>query len=100
MSFTVSFPYETGTFVKISNPEFERKKDNSRYKDQIGTIACYNCVTGKEDGYGEQYTVVVSGYKEAWCGEYLLHELTILTQDEIDSVKRKYESEIGGAGNA
>lgn len=65
--FTITFPVDTGTFVKTPD-------------GSIGTIACYQSVDetdGKDD-----YAVIVSGHKSAWCGEYLLSELEIL--DSVD----------------
>lgn len=32
---------------------------------------------------GEEDVVMVSGYKESWCGEYLLSEVKIATNEEI-----------------
>lgn len=66
--FTVTFPVNTGTFVKT--------KDGS-----IGTIACYQCVSEKDN---DDHIVMVSGYKKAWCGEYLLSELEIL--NTVDTI--------------
>ena len=82
--FTVEFPYDIGTFVRI--------KSNAREvnNDEIGTIACYNCVDDEPDCNGDQFVVVVSGYKEAWSGEYLLQEIELLTDEEIEKVKKKY----------
>jgi hypothetical protein len=75
--FTVEFPYNIGTFVRV-------KKDNS-----IGTIACYDCVSDHKDSDGNQFLIVVSGYKEAWSGVYLLDELELLTDLEIDVVVKE-----------
>lgn len=61
MSFTKTFPINTGTFVVVQVGNTKR----------LGTVACYQCVT-EED---EEYVVMVSGYKESWCGEYLLSEV-------------------------
>lgn len=84
--FTVEFPYNIGTFVRIK-PSFERKDCN----DEIGTISCYNCVADKIDCDGNQFCMVVSGYKESWCGEYLLQEIEPLTDEEIEVIKNKYK---------
>lgn len=78
--FTVTFPYDIGTFVRV-------KKDNS-----IGTVACYSCVNGKADSDGNQFTIFVSGYKDAWCGEYLLNMIEVLSEEEVKEVKARYEN--------
>lgn len=54
--FTVTLPYDIGALVKIPD-------------SLCGTIEGY-CVFDPD-----KITVVVSGYKEAWCGEYLLSEI-------------------------
>ena len=69
MSFTKTFPINTGTFVVVQVGNTKR----------LGTVACYQCVT-EED---EEDVVMVSGYKESWCGEYLLSEVKIATNEEI-----------------
>lgn len=56
MSFTKTFPINTGTFVVVQVGNTKR----------LGTVACYQCVT-EED---EEDVVMVSGYKESWCAEY------------------------------
>ena len=58
MSFTKTFPINTGTFVVVQVGNTKR----------LGTVACYQCVT-EED--------------ESWCGEYLLSEVKIATNEEI-----------------
>ena len=78
--FTVHFPYDIGTFVRV-------KEEGSEY-EEIGTIACYNCVDSKKDSDGNQFLIVVSGYKEAWSGEYLLEEIELLTDEEIDNIQK------------
>lgn len=69
MSFTKTFPINTGTFVVVQVGNTKR----------LGTVVCYQCVT-EED---EEDVVMVSGYKESWCGEYLLSEVQIATNEEI-----------------
>lgn len=51
MSFTKTFPINTGTFVIVQVGNTKR----------LGTVACYQCVT-EED---EEDMVMVSGYKES-----------------------------------
>ena len=82
--FRVEFPYDIGTFVKIKSNFRETNNED------IGTIACYNCVDDEPDSNGDQFVVVVSGYKDAWCGEYLVREIELLTEEEIEKVKNKY----------
>ena len=74
--FTVELPYEKGTFVKIINPIFERKEPIDS-----GTIVGYNVFSSTD------ITVFVSGYKESWCGEYMLSEIELMTDKEIEQLK-------------
>ena len=62
MSFTKTFPINTGTFVVVQVGNTKR----------LGTVACYQCVTEEDEEY-----------KESWCGEYLLSEVKIATKEEI-----------------
>lgn len=73
----VEFPYDFDTFVKINNPQFERKNSI-----EYGTIVGYTLLS---DGI----TVHISGYKQPWGGEFLLDEITPLTEVEINSLLRK-----------
>jgi len=74
--FSITLPYDKGTFVKIVNPEFERKNPI-----HIGTVSGYNVFSPSE------FTVWISGYKEPWCCEYLPTEIIPLTKDEINQIK-------------
>ena len=74
--FTVEFPYDIGTFVTI-------KKN----KKLLGTIVCYNCVDGSLTD--EPFLVVVSGYKDSWCGEYILHEIEVASDKEVEEYKKR-----------
>ena len=91
--FTQTFPYDIGTFVRVNDskrgerPSSESIVGNDDLGD-IGTISCYQCVNDKED----DYCVMISGYKQAWCGEYLLQEIRLLSQEEIEYVVRHYEN--------
>lgn len=69
MNFVKRLPINTGTFVVAQVVNTKR----------LGTVVCYQCVT-EED---EEDVVMVSGYKESWCGEYLLSEVKIGTNEEI-----------------
>lgn len=79
MSFTKTFPYDTGTFVLVDLDTYD-DKDPKKLINRLGTIACYQCVTEKED----VGIVMVSGYKNAWCGEYLLNEIRLATEEEVN----------------
>ena len=84
MGFTITFPYNTGTFVVV----LEEGIDYSNPKallGRLGTIACYNCVDERDKD--ERFLVVVSGYKDAWCGEYLLSDIRLATDDEVKQYK-------------
>lgn len=85
MSFTKTFPYETGTIVKVPN-EYGADEEI-----MLGSIACYNCVRDND----KDCTIVVSGLKEAWCGEYLQEDIAIATKEEIGTYceKRGLEKE-------
>lgn len=80
MSFTKTFPYNTGTFVLVDLDTYD-EKDPKKLINRLGTIACYQCVD--EDGF----IVMVSGYKNAWCGEYLLNEIRLATEEEVNTYK-------------
>lgn len=74
--FTIDFPYDFGSFVKIIDRLFERKRPI-----EYGTIVSY---TVAKDGIA----VFVSGYKEPWCGEYMLEDVQLMTDGEVDELKR------------
>ena len=78
--FAIELPYDIGTFVKITEPLFERKKPLL-----CGTIVGYS-VFGQTD-----ITIFVSGYKEPWCGEYMLSEIEIMDESEIKKLKERYD---------
>ena len=91
--FTQTFPYDIGTFVRVNDNgrgELPSPKSIIGHGDlgDIGTISCYQCVTDEED----DYCVMVSGYKQSWCGEYLLQEIRPLSPEEIQYVVSHYES--------
>lgn len=71
----VELPYDFGTFVKI--------KDVDSSATLYATISSYFV-------YRDGVTVWVSGYKEAWCGEYLMEEIELMTEEEIKQLKEKY----------
>lgn len=86
MGFTKTFPYNTGTFVVIKDDSVDWNNSESLL-GRLGTIACYQCVSEKYD----ELLVMVSGYKDAWCGEYLLDHLRLATEKEIET----YENLMG-----
>lgn len=81
MGFTKTFPYNTGTFVVVNEDGVDMSKPKALL-GRLGSIACYQCVD--ED---EELVVMVSGYKDAWCGEYLLKEIRLATDSEIATYK-------------
>lgn len=82
MSFTKTFPYNTGTFVVVNEAGVDMSKPKALL-GRLGSITCYQCVNEKDDGF----IVMVSGYKDAWCGEYLLSEIRLATDSEIITYK-------------
>lgn len=93
--FTVEFPYDIGTFVQVNNSmRGESPKPKECWDDlgDIGTISCYNCVTNSDED--DKFVVVVSGYKQSWCGEYLLQEIRPLAKDEIQLVKSQVDESL------
>lgn len=78
--YTVELPYDRGTFVKIINPLFERKKVL-----EVGTVEGYNVFSPTD------ITVFISGYKESWCGEYMLSEIELMADEEIKQIKLERE---------
>lgn len=77
MSFTKTFPYDIGTFVLVELDTYD-EKDPKKLINRLGTISCYQCVTEKDE-----FLAMVSGYKNAWCGEYLLSEIRLATEKEV-----------------
>ena len=93
--FTVEFPYDIGTFVQVNNSmRGESPKPKECWDDlgDIGTISCYNCVTNSDKD--DKFVVVVSGYKQAWCGEFLLREIRLLSEDEIQLVRSQVDESL------
>lgn len=81
MSFTKTFPYDTGTFVVITK-RCEKINTPKDLIGRLGSIACYQCVTNRDE-----YAVMVSGYKDCWCGEFLLEDIRLATEDEVKLYK-------------
>lgn len=81
MGFTKTFPYNTGTFVVIKDDSVDWNKSKALL-GRLGSIACYQCVD--ED---DELMVMVSGYKDSWCGEYLLNDIRLATEKEIETYK-------------
>ena len=81
MGFTKTFPYDIGTFVLVDLDTYD-----SRYPkkliNRLGRVTCYQCVTEKD-----AFMVMVSGYKNSWCGEYLLSEIRLATEEEVNTYK-------------
>ena len=85
MGFIREFPYNTGTFVVVDLDNYDENNPRTLLL-RLGSIACYQCVD--ED---DELVVMVSGYKECWCGEFLLNEIKIATEEEVN----KYEELMG-----
>lgn len=81
MAFTKTFPYNTGTFVLVDLDTYD-ENDSRKLINRLGTISCYQCVDENDE-----LIVMVSGYKNAWCGEYLLSEIRLATDAEVNTYK-------------
>ena len=86
MAFTVNFPVDIGTFV-ITNYKKVDLNNPETLRGRVGNIACYQSVT-QEDENGDSFIVMVSGYKDSWCGETFLDYLHIATDEEIELYKK------------
>ena len=75
---TVNIPYDIGTFVKIS------KHWDGR--DVIYGTSVGFCVFGPTD-----MTVFISAYKEAFCGEFALNEIELMSDEEVEELIASYE---------
>lgn len=73
--YTVELPYNKGTFVKIISPYFDIDRSN------IGTVVGYSVFSPTD------ITIHISGYKDSWCGEYLLDDIRMMTDEEIEQIK-------------
>lgn len=82
MSFTITFPVDIGTYV-ITNTDIDLNNPEN-LKGNLGSIACYQCVDDKEN----DFIVMVSGYKDSWCEEYLLSKLKIATDEQIKTYEK------------
>ena len=74
--FTVEFPYDIGTFVIVRAAGCARR-------ESIRT----NCVDGSSTD--DPFVIAVSGYKDSWYGEYLLHEIEIASDKEVEEYKKR-----------
>lgn len=84
MSFIKEFPIDIGTFVIINYENVDLNKSRNLL-GRLGTIACYQCVDDEDD----DFIVIVSGYKDSWCGEYLLSEIMIANDKQIEGYKKE-----------
>lgn len=87
MSFTKVFPVNIGTFVIVDHKDVDLTNPNVLL-GRFGSIECYQCVDDEDDN---EYTVMVSGYKDSWCGEYLLSDVVIATEEQV----KMYEKIMG-----
>ena len=76
---TVTLPYDIGTFVKIPKP-------------WDGANVLYGAIVGFCVFSSSDMTVFISGYKEAWCGEYALNEIELMSDEEIEELIAKYKN--------
>lgn len=81
MGFTKTFPYNIGTFVLVDLDTYD-DKDLKKLINRLGTIVCYQCVTEENE-----FIVMVSGYKNAWCRECLLSEIRLATEEEVNTYR-------------
>lgn len=84
MAFSVTFPVDTGTFVIVNHNGIDLTNPKNLI-GRLGSIACYQCVDKRNEG---DHIVMVSGYKDAWAGEYLLSELLIATDEQVASYEK------------
>lgn len=89
MAFTVTFPVDTGTFVIVDHEDVDLS-DPKNLRGRFGSISCYQCVAKDDD---DDHIVMVSGYKDAWGGEYLLSKVLIATDEQIEMYKKEMEIE-------
>ena len=81
MGFTKTFPYNKGTFVVVNDDSIDMNNSKTLL-GRLGTITCYQCVTESDE-----LIVMISGYKDSWCGEYLLKDIRLATDIEISTYK-------------
>lgn len=87
MAFTLTFPIDIGTFVIVDTENVDLTNPQS-LRGRVGTIACYQCVDNDDN---DEHIVMVSGYKDSWCGEYLTKDLLIATDEQV----KMYKQEMG-----
>lgn len=76
--FTVNIPYRLGDFVKVSRP-FD------------GGEVIYGTVAGFSVFSETSITVLISGYKSPFVVEYLLADVALMTDEEIEFFKKSIE---------
>lgn len=80
----VNFPVDVGTFVIIDYIDVDFNNPKTLL-GKIVTISCYQCVDNRQL---DDFIVMVSGYKDNWCREYLLSKL-VLASDEVILMYKK-----------
>lgn len=88
MAFTKTFPYDTGTFVLVDLDTYD-ENDPKTLLYRLGSVACYQCVSESDE-----CAVMVSGYKDCWCGEYLLSEIRLATDIEVSTYEKMMGIEV------
>ena len=86
--FTVTFPIDIGTFVITNYKDIDLTNSKSRL-GRLGSISCYQYVT-ERDTNANVFLAMVSGYKDVWCGQYLLRDLIVATDEQV----KMYEKEM------
>ena len=81
MGFIREFPYNTGMFVVVDLDGYD-ENDPKTLLTRLGSITCYQCVN--ED---DELVVMVSGYRDSWCGAYFLNEIKIATKEEVNKYR-------------
>lgn len=81
MAFTKTFPYDIGTFVVVDLDTYD-ENDPKQLINRLGIITCYHC-TNEDD----ELVAMVSGYKSAWAGAYLLSEIRLATDLEVTTYR-------------
>lgn len=76
---TVTLPYDINTFVRIP------PNNHGVHTTLFGQIVGFYVFSPTD------MTVCVSGYKAAWSGEFLLREIEVMTDEEIEELVAPYE---------
>ena len=78
--FTISLPYEIGTFVKV-------KTSLTNPTSFMGTVSAYTVT------HPNEFLIWVSAYKDALAAECLPEEVVPLNESEIELLKKNHTKE-------